>query len=185
MKKQIKLRNKKVSYLLKRSGRAKCLRLAVYGGGNLVVTAPRGLTLGRLEQYLFQKAGWILEKLQIMKKKKQNGLLFKGSREDYLQHKQEALKLVKEKIKKYNQAYQFFYKKISIRNQKTRWGSCSKAGNLNFNYKIIFLPERSAEYIIAHELCHLKEFNHSMRFWGLVAKTVPDYQKKRSELRGL
>jgi hypothetical protein len=103
--------------------------------------------------------------------------------EDFLINKERARVFVKEKIVKLNTRYNFTYNHISIKNQKTRWGSCSKKGNLNFNYKIVTLPEHLAEYIIVHELCHLGEFNHSQKFWDLVARTVPDYKKKRNELR--
>ena len=73
--------------------------------------------------------------------------------------------------------------KINIKNQKTRWGSCTKSKNLNLNYKIIFLPKKHQDYIIVHEMCHLKEFNHSHKFWSLVSKTLPDYLEIKVELR--
>ncbi|MFH0969337.1 MAG: M48 family metallopeptidase [Patescibacteria group bacterium] len=107
------------------------------------------------------------------------------SRKEYLKNKERARIFVKEKLEYFNQFYNFNWQRISIRNQKRRWGSCSQKGNLNFNYKIIFLPEKCAGYIIVHELCHLKEFNHSRRFWELVVKTLPDYREIRKELRKL
>lgn len=183
MEKSIVLKDKKISYYLRRYRQSKCLRIIIRSDGRLVVTAPKKLPLGMLEQYLLQKAEWILEKLKIVKKKTLYHFLSKRNRKEYLEHKEKARKFVEDKIKKYNQIYQFPYKKISIRDQRTRWGSCSQLGNLNFNYKIIFLPERSAEYIIAHELCHLKEFNHSKRFWDLVAKVIPEYREIRREIR--
>jgi predicted metal-dependent hydrolase len=107
----------------------------------------------------------------------------KGSRVKYLKHKEEARRLVKEKIETFNKIYGFCYGRIAIRNTKSRWGSCSKKGNLNFNYKIALLPPKLADYLVVHELCHLGEFNHSPKFWDLVAKAMPDYKKLRKELR--
>lgn len=106
------------------------------------------------------------------------------SRVEFLANKELARSLVYERIKYFNQQYQFPVKRISIRNQRSRWGSCSKKGNLNFNYKIMLLSPMVSDYIIVHELCHLGEFNHSKRFWELVAKTIPDHRQIRKELRG-
>ena len=80
-------------------------------------------------------------------------------------------------------AYGLSYKKISIKRQKTRWGSCSRAGNLSFNYWITFLPSRLLDYVVVHEICHLKEFNHSRKFWTLLAETFPDYAVLKKQLR--
>lgn len=77
----------------------------------------------------------------------------------------------------------FFVRKVFIKNQKTRWGSCSKTGNLNFNYRLIHLSSDLVDYIIIHELCHLIEFNHSIRFWNLVGVHCPNYKKLVAELR--
>jgi hypothetical protein len=107
----------------------------------------------------------------------------KGTKKDYNNHKDQALVLVKKKLEHFNQFYGFKFNRISIKNQKTRWGSCSKKGNLNFNYKIFLLPEKLADYIIVHELCHLQEFNHSQKFWNLVGVTTPDYLSLRNELK--
>lgn len=107
----------------------------------------------------------------------------KGSKSEYLKYKVQALDLVKNKLEHFNQFYNFKYNKVTVRNQSTRWGSCSKSGNINFNYKLALLPESLVDYVVVHELCHLGEFNHSKNFWDLVARTVPDYKERRQELR--
>ncbi len=66
--------------------------------------------------------------------------------------------------------------RVTVREQKTRWGSCSSKGNLNFNWKLIMAPPQALDYVVVHELCHLHEFNHSPRFWALVAAQMPDYE---------
>jgi predicted metal-dependent hydrolase len=75
------------------------------------------------------------------------------------------------------------YKKVFIKNVTTRWGSCSSKKNLNFSYKIVFLENSVQDYLIVHELCHLKEMNHKESFWNLVALAVPDYLEKRKALK--
>ena len=107
------------------------------------------------------------------------------SRINYLKHKEEARTLISERLGYYSEIYGFKFNRVSIRNQRTRWGSCSTKGNLNFNYRILMLPQHLADYIIIHELCHLKELNHSPRFWNLVAQTIPNYLEVKKELRFL
>ena len=75
------------------------------------------------------------------------------------------------------------YNRITIREQKTRWGSCSSAGNLNFNWKLILAPPQALDYVVVHELCHLHEFNHSPRFWRLVESQMPDYEAWKKWLK--
>lgn len=107
----------------------------------------------------------------------------KNKSPNYLKYKKDAEVLVRERLEYFNQFYNYKWGRITIRNQKTRWGSCSKKGNLNFNYKIALLTPDQADYIIVHELCHLKEFNHSGIFWDLVAHTIPNYKEVRHSLR--
>ena len=104
-------------------------------------------------------------------------------RSSYLKHKVAARALVCQKIAQFNAVYNFKVGRVAIRNQRSRWGSCSKLGNLNFNYKIVFLPEPLVDYLVVHELCHLGEFNHSPRFWALVSRTIPDYRARRQALK--
>ncbi|MDE2188165.1 MAG: M48 family metallopeptidase [Patescibacteria group bacterium] len=75
------------------------------------------------------------------------------------------------------------YGKVAIRNQRSRWGSCSERRNLNFNYRLVRIPAHLADYVIVHELCHLVEFNHGQKFWQLVQKVIPDALERRRELR--
>ncbi|KKP41571.1 MAG: hypothetical protein UR31_C0026G0005 [Parcubacteria group bacterium GW2011_GWA2_33_14] len=102
---------------------------------------------------------------------------------EFKKYKIVAEKLIKEKITHFNNFYHFTFNKIFIKNQKRRWGSCSSKKNLNFNYKIIFLKQELSNYIIVHELCHLKEMNHSKRFWKLVSQTVKNYKKLNKILK--
>ena len=85
----------------------------------------------------------------------------------------------------YGERHDITVGKIAIRNQKSRWGSCSKKGNLNFNYKLVFLSPEIRDYVIVHEICHIKEFNHGRDFWNLVGEAVPEYKEMRKRLRGL
>lgn len=105
------------------------------------------------------------------------------ARKHYLENKEKARKIVLEKIVFWNSYYNYKIRQVRIKMVKTRWGSCSSKGNLNFNYKIMFLPERLQDYIVVHELCHLEELNHSRNFWQLVEKTLPEYKEHIKELR--
>ena len=182
MKKHIELHKRKVPYTLKVSKRAKRLRLAIYCDGAFVVTAPTNLQSNVIEKYIIQKSQWILDKIDYFSGFA-NSLRTKNTKTEFLKYKDIAQDLAVKKVAKFNKIYKFEYNKINIKNQKTRWGSCSKKGNLNFNYKIALLPERLAEYIVVHEICHLGEFNHSHKFWNLVAKTMPDYLEIKDELK--
>lgn len=75
------------------------------------------------------------------------------------------------------------YTRITIRDQKTRWGSCSSTGTLSFNYRLMFAPPRVLDYVVVHELCHLTHMNHSRDFWNLVATVMPDYKQYRTWLK--
>jgi len=103
----------------------------------------------------------------------------------YLAHKEAARALVHARLEHFNIFYGLTYKRVSIKNQRTCWGSCSEHGNLNFSYKLLFLPPALADYVIIHELCHLAELNHSPSFWELVARACPEYETHRAELKRL
>lgn len=170
-------------YTIKTVRFSRRVRLAVHHDGRVVVTKPYFFSKASAEAFLFSKIDWVRAKLENFKNMPAP-LARPHDRGDYLKHKQEAHVLALKRLEYFNGFYGLKYKRISIRDQKTRWGSCSRSGNLNFSYRILELSPAAADYIIVHELCHLKEFNHSPRFWELVAKSIPDYEARRRELRG-
>jgi hypothetical protein len=177
---EIVLSGQKVIYSVRVSRTARRLRLTIQSSGRLILTQPRYLSFRAGQDFLRLKSDWILSKLSQLPK--QMVLTPAQSRARYLELKNSALNLVKDRLEHFNIFYRFEYNNISIRNQATRWGSCSKKRNLNFNYRVIDLEPRVADYIIVHELCHLKEFNHSSRFWSLIAQALPDYKTLRKKI---
>jgi predicted metal-dependent hydrolase len=107
----------------------------------------------------------------------------KGARNEYLANKELARKLVHEKLEYWNQFYNLEYKKVFIKNTKTKWGSCSSKKNLNFSYRIVFLEPELQDYLIVHELCHLAEMNHGPNFWNLVSQHIPNAKDCHMKLR--
>ena len=103
----------------------------------------------------------------------------------YQEHKEAARELVLARLQYFNQHYNLKWNRVAIRNQRRCWGSCSSLKNLNFNYKIILLPPHLADYIIVHELCHLKHLHHRQEFWDLVAEQKPNYKTCVAELRAI
>lgn len=176
-----------MQYTLKHSARARRMRITVGCDASVVVTVPYFFSHNKMEKFLSEKANWILKKIEHFKKIGGDRLIIprRGGVIEYKKFKQQARIFVREKITLLNQSYNFSFNRICIKNHKSRWGSCSKKGNLNFNYKIIHLPVELAEYIVVHELCHLKELNHSSRFWALVARAVPDYKERRKKLKAV
>ena len=165
-----------INYILKTSYRATRMRLTVYIDRGLVVTKPWLLSNSLVDNFIIKKSKWIIDKLSNCKKAK-------CSKGEYLKNKSEAQEFLNQRVELLNQKYSFKYNKVRVKNQRTCWGSCSSRGNLNFNYRLLFLPEKISDYIIIHELCHLKEMNHSTRFWDLVGQSVPDYIKIRKKLK--
>ncbi|MES3005829.1 MAG: M48 family metallopeptidase [Patescibacteria group bacterium] len=187
---QIHINGKEVDITIRRSRRSRRLRLAVHPGGLVTMTAPYLMTDIRLEplarKFVLEKGDWLLHTVDKMKKfalvlpKRSAGEV----RKEYLSLKENAKKLVTKRLEYFNQYYGFKIGNITIRNQKSRWGSCSRKGNLNFNYRIAVIPLELLDYIVVHELCHIGEMNHSKKFWDLVLKTIPDCKERRKKLKG-
>ena len=98
-------------------------------------------------------------------------------------YRKKAEEVIHDRLQFFNEHYQFKYNRVTLRNQKTRWGSCSHLKNLNFNWRLIMAPIEVIDYMVVHELCHLKEMNHSKRYWNLVAVTIPNHKTVRKWLR--
>jgi len=177
-----------VNYTLKRSSRARNMRITIYRTGDVRVTSPRLIPEFLIRRFVISKENWINRKVAEFRAKPAvptKTLWGTGKRSEYLANRKSAHVLAVEKSRYFADKYGFKYGKITIRNQKTRWGSCSKKGNLSFNYRIIFLPPELQNYLVVHELCHIKEFNHSNNFWNLVGKEIIDYKKLRNRLKGI
>lgn len=101
----------------------------------------------------------------------------------YVTHKEAARELMLARLNHFNQFYNLQWNRVAIRNQRRCWGSCTSLKNLNFSYRILFLPPHLQDYIIVHELCHLAELNHGKNFWALVAQQLPNYQELICELK--
>lgn len=125
----------------------------------------------------------IFRKYFIVRRVRRKRVKTKKSKLDFDLYKKKALELVTSRLEFFNTTYNFKYNSVRIKNTTSRWGSCSSKGNLNFNYRIVLIDAKLADYIVVHELCHLGEFNHSEKFWGLVQKTIPDYIHIREELK--
>ncbi len=168
-------------YRLFRRKNARHIRISVYPGGIVRVSAPKLLPVYLIERFLREKRVWVAHEIERMEHVPRK-LSKKEGRDRFIANKEKALSFVKERVEYFNRHYGYVFHRVSVRDQHTRWGSCSRKGNLNFNYRIILLPPEIADYVIVHELCHLGEFNHSARFWSLVAQQIPDYARLRAAL---
>lgn len=184
MNEQILYKGKVISYSVKKSYKAKYARITISNGGAVGLVVPYFAPISWAKQFLEQKADWISKKIEEKSLPENNNLIpAKFSASDYLKYKLQALELVTAKIEKINKLYNFSFKNIAIKNQQTVWGSCSSNKNLNFSVKLLFLPDRLVDYVVVHELCHLKELNHSKNFWQLVESFLPDYKELRQKLK--
>ena len=168
----------------RRLRRSKNIRLSVRVDGRILLTYPWWISQKKASLFLNTQQTWLQKQLLKFKESK-HSLLNGGSRADYLLKKEEARVVILERLDYFNRFYHFNYQRVSVRNQSSRWGSCSQRKNLNFNYRLIYLPDSLRDYVIVHELCHSQEMNHSQNFWHLVAKTIPDYRELRKQLHSL
>lgn len=99
------------------------------------------------------------------------------------QEKKAARELLLPRLQYFAEKYNFSYNRVSFRNQRTRWGSCSSQKNLNFNIRLAQLSDELRDYVIVHELCHTRQMNHSKAFWNEVANILPHYGKLRAQMR--
>lgn len=226
-KRKITINGQTISYIIKRSARAKHVRLEVRPETGLTVVIPKSYKIGQLPDLLETKERWILDKLAkcgkvqplcaVEEVKSGDVIPYLGrdlevvKRQDHrnpdsvkLEHnrlivslrsatsrlnlvleqwyRMQAAKLIKERADKLSARLGLTYNRLIIRGQKTRWGSCSHKGNLSFNWKLIMAPEPVIDYIIIHELAHLKEMNHTKRFWELVVEHCPRWREHKKWL---
>ena len=155
--------------------------MAVYGNGEVLVTVPYGVSDLVVQKFVYEKSAWIMRKINIFRQYDFGVDVY--DKDNFAKYKNSAGILINKRILHFNRDGVFCINDVCVRKQKTRWGSCSQKGNLNFNYKILFLPKKLQDYIVVHELCHLKEFNHSQNFWKLVGSILPEYKDLRADLK--
>lgn len=164
----------------------KTVAIQVNSDLSVTVRAPRSVSEKDIEEILKKKEAWIskhIEKIKEIKERFEAEPTEKLTREKVIALAEEALKVIPERVEYFAKVIGVTYGKITIRNQKTRWGSCSSKGNLNFNCLLMLAPPEVLDYVVVHELCHRKQMNHSKAFWLEVEKVLPDYKEARKWLK--
>lgn len=204
-----------MNYTLKINRRAKRISLTVKRDGSCVVTIPfrrsailQSMLISKAKHFVESKKEWIgkhkekYRKIQekINKAREIRGVATPVGNSDIYDISDEAIRLknipekelkaktlhvVTERLIHFNQFYNFTYKDIRVKKVSSRWGSCSRRGNLNFSHKLGLLRPEEIDYVVVHELCHLGEFNHGPRFWKLVERTIPNYMHIRKGMKGV
>ena len=131
-----------------------------------------------------EKQEWILKNLEKIQKRdaqKENVQKLSALERQHLQNK--ACVVIPRRVAYYAEKLGVSYGKITLRQQKTRWGSCAANGNLNFNWRLVLAPREVLDYVVIHELAHRREMNHSAAFWRIVEAEMPDYRKYRDWLK--
>lgn len=157
--------------------RRKTLSLRITPTGDLDIRAPLRLPQREIERFLEEKADWIERNRRKVLADRQAGAAQSLSEEALETLKDLAEGPIRESLQKYAPIMGVTYGRVTVRCQKSRWGSCSGKGNLNFNCLLALAPREVLDYVVVHELAHRKQMNHSALFWQEVAREYPDYKK--------
>ncbi|MDO4417360.1 MAG: M48 family metallopeptidase [Eubacteriales bacterium] len=159
------------------------LSLQVRHNGEILVRAPKHATLAEIDAFVSKNRAWLQKHLALVRE--ENARTEPADRltmEEIRRLADEAMRVIPDRVAHFAPLVGVRCGRITIRNQKTRWGSCSGKGNLNFNCLLMLAPPEVIDYVVVHELCHRKEMNHSPRFWAEVARIIPDYRKQEKWL---
>ena len=168
-------------YELIRSNR-KNIALQIKSDGLIIVRAPLRMAAKDIQRFVDSKAAWIEKHLAIIQQRQQP--VASAFTLEQLQQLADAAKQdIPRRVAHLAAFVGVTSGRITIRAQKSRWGSCSSKGNLNFNCLLMLCPEEVRDYVVVHELCHRKELNHSVRFWAEVEKVLPGYRVQRKWLK--
>ena len=171
----------KITYKLIRSSR-KTIAIQITPAGEVVVRCPGRMRTQDVQRFVESKADWIRAHLA---KFENRPALQPFTQAEIKALADKALQYIPGRVKHFAPMVGVSYGRITIRNQKTRWGSCSGPGNLNFNCLLMLLPPEIIDYVVVHELCHRKEMNHSPKFWAHVERILPNYRTLKQQLKNL
>lgn len=153
----------------------------------VIVRAPYRVPNSYIEQFVSARADWIVEHIKKMEQKNRQRTdtppVKKLSQNEIKALAGKAAAYIPERVAHFAPIVGVTYNRITIRNQRTRWGSCSNKGNLNFNCLLMLAPAEVIDYVVVHELCHRREMNHSQQFWNEVARVLPDYKEQEKWLK--
>ena len=172
-----------LSVLLVRSSR-KTLAVQSRTDGTVIARAPLRMPKDRILCFLSEKASWIRMqqgKMQEREKMRQQARIHLDAAQEK-ELRERAKSVLAQRTAYFARQVGVTYGRITVRDQKTRWGSCSQTGNLNFNFRLILAPLEVLDYVVVHELCHRRQMNHSTQFWQEVAQVLPDYRKRKAWL---
>ena len=167
-----------LSYQIIRSDR-KTIGIQIMPDGSVTVRCPKRMRRDDIKRFVESKSDWIEKHLA----GRDLAAPEKLTEQEVKLLREKTRKLVTERAKHYAAIIGVQYNQITIRTQRTRWGSCSSKGNLNFNCLLGLTPPKVLDYVVVHELCHLIEMNHSKQFWDAVERTLPDYKVHRKWLK--
>lgn len=161
-----------------RRSKRKSAAIKITADMQIVVFVPLYVSGNEIERMVISKSKWIDEHmLKVQSTIDERSKLEKITFEQVKELADQAVEYIPKRVKYYAEKENFVYNKITIKNLVSRWGSCSTKGNLNFNCLLMLTPDYVIDYIVVHELCHLREMNHSEKFWAEVEKIMPDYQR--------
>ena len=164
---------------MRESRRARRWRIEVGASGPPLVVVPRGTSRAEVARIVSGRRRWIERQLA----RRAPVLGFEGVRLEAAEARRLARARVTEVAEREAAVLGVTYGRIAIRDQRTRWGSCSTRGTLSFNWRLVLAPAAVLEYVVVHELCHLREPNHSPRFWALLQSRVPAWRAHAAWLR--
>lgn len=175
--------NTQINIQIIRSDR-RTLSMEITRSGQVVIRAPKQMTEAEIQKFVQEKSGWLKKHLQ-KRETEQEALKETGrfTDEEIGKMIRLAKQVIPDKVAYYARLMGVTYGRISIRRQRSRWGSCSREGNLNFNCLLMMAPAEVLDYVVVHELSHRLEMNHSPRFWAHVGDVLPDYRKAKKWLK--
>ena len=164
--------------------RRRSIVLSVNSKAEVILKVPYRTTNAEINRILSERQDWIRTHVaRVRSARASAATLAPLTDEELRQLSQQAAQYIPPRVAMYAERVGVSYGRITIRHQRTRWGSCSTKGNLNFNCLLMLTPPEVIDYVIVHELCHRKEMNHSARFWALVAAVLPNYAEQKRWLR--